>query len=418
MLGPESRLVLTRHLQDRLEEALADTPVVMLTGARQTGKTTLVQALAAARSGMRTFTLDDESVRAAASADPQGFVAALGSAAAIDEVQKAPALLPAIKASVDRDRRAGRFLLTGSANVLLLPRVSESLVGRMEVATLWPFSQGEILGRRETFVDDLLAGRLPASTASRATDLVRSVTRGGYPEAVRRARSDRRRAFFDAYVTTLLSRDVRDLAGIEDLAALRQLLRLAAVRSGSILNHSELARTLGIPVSTAKRYLAVLELLFVVHLVPAWARNRSKRLVRAPKLHLADTGLLCSLSGLEEDALRADRTFLGPLLESFVAAELVKQSSWSEARPSLYHFRTHGGHEVDLVLEDAQGRLAGIQVKAGATVGAGDFTGLRTLSELAGGAFVQGAVLYGGRETIPFGPRLAAWPIESLWTGP
>ena len=406
-----------RHLQGRLEEALSDTPVVMLVGARQTGKTTLAQALAAKRPGMRFLTLDDPTTLAAATDDPAGFIAGLQDATVLDEVQKAPEVLSAIKAAVDRDRSPGRFLLTGSANVLVLPRVSESLAGRVEVATLWPFSQGELLRGCETFVDEALAGRTPAPLDElRPADLLRRVVTGGYPEAVARQRPERRRAFFESYVATLLSRDVRDLASIEAVGALRQLLRLAAVRSGSILNHAELARTVGLPGSTAKRYLGLLEVMYLVHLVPAWARSRSKRLVRAAKLHMVDTGLACALAGIDQQAITADRTLLGPLLETFAAAELLKQASWSEARPALLHFRAHGGHEVDLVLEDARGRVVGLELKASATVRAADFAGLRSLAELAGRKFVQGAVLYTGTAVVPFADKLAAWPLAALWS--
>lgn len=238
---------------------------------------------------------------------------------------------------------------------------------------------------------------------------------GGFPEALARPRAGRRRALFDAYATTILARDARDLAAIENPGALRRLLQLAAARSGSLLNHSELSRTLGTPVSTLKRYLALLETLFLVQELPAWASNRGKRLARAPKLHLADSGLQAALLGLDEQALERDRTLLGPLLESFVAGELRKQAGWSEARPSLFHFRTHAGQEVDLVLEDARGRVAGVEVKASATVTAADLSGLRALAELAGRSWVQGVVLHLGRSAVGLAPGLTACPVEALW---
>jgi predicted AAA+ superfamily ATPase len=241
------------------------------------------------------------------------------------------------------------------------------------------------------------------------------LARGGYPEAVARPRPERRRAFFDAYVASLLTRDVRDIANIEDPGALRRLLHLAATRSGGLLNHSELARTLGLPVSTLKRYLALLEALFLVRLIPAWATNRGKRLVRAPKFHLVDTGLLLTLAGLPTAALEQERTFLGSVLESFVAGELNKQLGWSKAKPVLHHFRSHGGHEVDLVLEDERGRIVGVEVKASATVHASDLNGLRALTELAGRSWVQGVVLHLGTGSVAFGPGLTACPIDTLW---
>lgn len=407
--------MLDRHLRPSVEEALADTPAVLVVGARQTGKTTLVRALEPRRPGSTYVTLDDLTALEAATADAAGFVAGLRGTAIIDEIQKAPALLPAIKVAIDRDRRPGRFLLTGSANVLTLPKVSESLAGRMEVATLWPLSQGELARRRERFVDAALGGELPRVRGG-GEDPIPRLFRGGYPEAASRPRASRRSAFFAAYVTTILARDVRDIASVDEPVALRRLLQLAAIRSASLLNHAELSRTLGLPASTLRRYLALLQTLFLVHEVPAWASNRGKRLARAPKLHVVDSGLLAWLAGLDEEALRRERTRMGPLLESFVAAELTKQLGWSSARPALHHFRTHGGQEVDLVLEDARGRVVGVEVKASATVTASDLGGLRTLAEAAGKDFVQGIVLYLGATQVAFGPGLTACPIEVLWS--
>jgi len=402
-----------RHLQPAIEAALADTPATMVVGARQAGKTTLVRAVAASAAEASYHSLDDQDVLEAAIADPMGFVAGLRGLAVIDEIQKAPRLLPAIKASIDRDRQPGRFLLTGSANVLALPRVSESLAGRLEVATLWPLSQGELRRHREGFVDLVMRGDRPAGQGGE--DLLPHLVQGGYPEASTRLRPDRRRAFFDAYVTTLVTRDVRDVAAIEDPGALRRLLQLCAARTGATVNHAELGRTLGVPVSTLKRYLALLETLFLVHHVPAWASNRGKRLAKAAKLHVADTGLATALVGLGEAALRLDRSPLGPLLESFVAAELRKQLGWAESRPGLFHFRSHAGAEVDLVLEDGQGRVVGIEVKASATAAASDFNGLRALAETAGKSFVQGIVLHLGTRPVSFGPALTACPLAALW---
>ncbi len=409
--------MLPRHIRPVIEEALSDTPAVMLVGARQTGKTTLARLIGAGRQGTVYVTLDDATALEAALSDPTGFVSGLPRFAVIDEVQKAPALLPAIKAAIDRERQPGRFLLTGSADVLALPRVSESLAGRIEVATLWPLSQGELGGRREGFVDAVLRGERP-SCASGGDDVVPLVLRGGYPEAAARARPSRRRAFFESYVTTLVSRDVRDLAAIEAPGALRRLLHLVCIRTSGVMNHSELARTLGMPVSTLKRYLALLETLFLLHELPVWTSNRGKRLARAHKLHVVDTGLAAVLAGTDRELLDRDRTLLGPLLESFAAAELRKHIGWSESRPVLHHFRTHTGREVDLVLEDARGRVVGIEVKASATVTSADLNGLRALAETAGKAFVQGIVLHLGPTSIPFGRNLVACPFQALWETP
>lgn len=401
-----------RHLTPLLQEAWADTPVVMLNGPRQAGKSTLA---ARAIADARYLTLDDATVLGAATADPAGFLRGLGGPVVLDEVQRAPALFPAIKAEVDRDRRPGRFFLTGSADVLLLPQVSESLAGRVELFTLWPLSQGEIEGRKETFVDAAFgAGPLSAGEPLGRQALIERIFAGGYPEALRRSPS-RRRAWFDAYVTTILQRDVRDLANIEGLTEMPRLLSLLAGRTASLLNYAELSRSMGLPQTTLKRYMALLEMTFLVRTVPAWSGNLSKRLVKAPKVLLADTGLAASLIGF--DGARAERegALLGALVESFVATELMKQAAWSDLQPRLFHYRTQAGREVDLVLEDRSGRLVGIEVKARQTAEAGDFKGLKELQGSVPEQFARGIVLYGGQEVVPFGERLQAIPISALW---
>jgi hypothetical protein len=336
----------------------------------------------------------------------------------LDEVQRVPELFPAIKAAVDRDRTAGRFLLTGSADVLLLPRLSESLAGRMEVHTLWPLSQGELEGQPEELVDALFADSLPAPRppqGGRKPELVDRLVRGGYPEVVGMAAEARRQAWFGSYVTTVLQRDVRDLANIEALTMLPRLLRLLASRSTALLNFADLSRSIGIPQTTLKRYMALLEMTFLLQTLPAWFVNIGKRLVKSPKLLLNDTGLAAHLQGLNAERLVGDRVLLGPLLENFVVMELKKQAGWSRRQPQLHHFRTEAGEEVDVVLEDAAGRVVGIEVKAAATVAQVDFKGLRTLAAAAGKRFHRGVVLHTGPEVIPFAADLHALPISALW---
>jgi predicted AAA+ superfamily ATPase len=407
--------MLTRHAAARLHTALADRPVVLLHGARQSGKTTLVRAVAE-ESGARYITLDDLTMLAAARNDAAGFLAGSAQSLVVDEVQRAPELLLAIKAAVDRKRTPGRFLLTGSANVLLVPRVAESLAGRMEIVPLWPFSQGEIEGAVEGFIDAAFGDAPPvlvqSSSSVRLTD---RVLRGGYPEAAPIKSAERRRAWFDAYVTTILQRDVRDLARIEGLTELPRLLALLASRPMAQLNYADLSRGTGLPQSTLKRYFALLEMVFLIRLLPPWHANIGKRLVKTPKVVLTDTGLAAHLMGIDDARLARDRTLLGGLLESFVAMELVKQSGWSADPPALYHFRTHEGDEVDLVLERRGGALVGIEVKSAATVSAADFKGLRALAEIAGQRFQRGIVLYTGAEIVPFGAGLFALPVEALW---
>ena len=406
-----------RNITPAVLAALNDTPVVLLVGARQTGKSTLVQELATSTHPARYLTFDDAAVLAAARSDPSGFLAGLEGAVVLDEVQRAPELLLALKVAVDRNRQPGRFLLTGSANVLLLPRLAETLVGRMEVLTLWPLSQGEIEDHVEGFLDAVFARSLPplAGRPEEWATLLDRLLRGGYPEVLSRETEERRAAWFGSYVTTLLQRDVRDLSNIEGLTTVPRLLSLLAARATALLNFSELSRSIAMPQSTLKRYLALLEMTFLLQPLPPWSSNRSKRLVKAPKLMLNDTGLLASLLSLSRDRLLTDRSLIGPLLENFVVMELRKQFAWSRVKPQLFHFRTQTGQEVDIVLEDGAGRIVGVEVKAGATVGPQDFKGLHALAEVSDKRFHRGVVFYTGMEPLPFGPRLHALPLQALW---
>lgn len=419
-IQPSSEYILhmyRRNISTPLDESLGDTPVVLLNGSRQTGKSTLVQSGMIEDRGARYLTLDDAGVLAAAETDPAGFLSGFEGPIILDEIQRSPGLFPAIKAEVDRERRPGRYLLTGSANVLLLPKLSESLAGRMEILTLWPLSQGEIEGAEESFIDAAFSeGSVSLRDEARGTsELIERLLRGGYPEALGRRSEVRRQAWFGSYVTTILQRDVRDLSNIEGLTELPRLLSLLAARVASLVNYAELSRSASMPQSTLKRYISLLQATFLVHTLPAWSGNLGKRLVRSPKLLLCDTGLISGLQGLNAGRLASEPNLVGPLLENFVAMELMKQSAWSRTKPRLFHFRTQTGQEVDVVLEDAAGRVVGIEVKASATVGARDFNGLRALAEASGEQFRRGIVLYTGRSSIPFSKNLYALPVSSLW---
>lgn len=409
--------MIQRHLTPAILAALKDTPVVLLIGARQSGKSTLATWLATEKHPARYMTLDQAPILTSAQSDPVGFVGALEGPVVLDEVQRVPELFLAIKASVDRDRRAGRFLLTGSANVLLLPRLSESLAGRMEILILWPLSQGEIEGVRESFIDAVFGRALPALAGGTEgwSELVDRILRGGYPEMLARDTTDRRRAWFGSYVTTILDRDVRDIAEIEGLTAMPPFLTLLATRSTALLNYADLSRGLGMPQSTLKRYMALLETTFLIQTVRAWHSNLGKRLLKTPKVVLTDTGLMAHLLGFNRERLMEQRDVAGPLVETFVLMELKKQAAWSERQPQILHFRTQAGQEVDIVLEDAGGRIVGIEVKASATIGPDDFKGLRALSEIAGKRFHRGIILYDGAHSLPFGRGLHAMPISALW---
>lgn len=403
-----------RNIQPELRAALADTPVVLLLGARQTGKTTLAREVAR-ETGATYVSFDDATQLAAAAADPRGFVETLGDRVVIDEAQKVPELFPAIKLSVDGDRRPGRFLLTGSANVLLLPKISESLAGRMEIIVLWPLSQGELRGRRERFIDAAFTDGVMQISGRGRDEVLPALLAGGYPEALERQRPRRREAWFRAYLTALVQRDVRDLASIEGLTEMPRLLSLLASRVGGLLNMSELSRGTGIPHTTLKRYLGLLHAAFIYQPVPAWSGHRGKRLVKSPKVHLLDAGLTAHLAGVSADVLQRERGALGPLLESFVVSELRKQLGWNEAGAELYHYRTTSGREVDIVIEDRAGRLVAIEVKAAATVKHGDFSGIRSLGEDQGKRLIRGIVLYLGDDAAAFGERMQAMPVSALW---
>src|SRR5208337_5691461 len=288
-----------------------------------------------------------------------GFVAGLNTPVTLDEVQRVPELFPAIKIAIDQKRDAGRFLLTGSANVMLLPKLSESLAGRMEVLTLWPFSQGEIEGVPERFIDSLFSQgtvwSVRESQNIQRKELWGRVLVGGYPPAVARHAKARRKAWFQSYLVTILQRDIRDLANIADLAAVPRLLSVVAARAGGLLNFADLSRTLGLPLTTLKRYFAVLEATFLAQLLRPWSSNLGQRLIQTPKVYLDDTGLLAYLLGLTVERLKVDGTLAGGVLENFVLMELRKQSAWSETQPEFYFWRTAAGQEVDIVLEDSAG---------------------------------------------------------------
>lgn len=411
--------MIQRHLATRILEALADTPVVFLNGPRQSGKSTLAQTLARQEFSADYLTLDDATTLAAARSDPEGFLAGFEGPIVIDEIQRAPELFLAIKAKVDRDRKPGRFLLTGSADVLLMPNVAESLAGRMEILTLWPFSQGEMEKVREGFIDAVFLSPHLSRQYHRIkfSQISERILRGGYPEILTRQADSRRTAWFGSYITTILQRDIRDITHIEGLTALPRLLALLAARTASLTNFSEISRACAIPQSTLKRYMIILETTFLLQALPAWSGNLSKRLVKAPKLVIGDTGLITYLLGLNQDRLLHDPILAGHVFENFVIMELKKQLGWNRTEVRLFHFRTQNGQEVDIVLEDLSGQVVGIEVKSSSSVKTDDFKGLRLLREAIGKRFVRGIVLYAGSEFVPFGPELYALPLSALWSG-
>lgn len=404
-----------RLAEARLAEALTDTPVVLVHGPRQCGKTTLAR-MVGDRTGHAYFTFDDAATLSAAQSDPTGFVDDLPGRAILDEVQRVPLLFATLKRAVDRDRQPGRFILTGSSNVLLLPHLSDSLAGRMEIVRLHPLAQAELHGGRSGFIERLFDGKFSPRPRSRlGRDLAQILASGGYPAALARPAVHRRAAWYRDYVETLVQRDVRALARIASLDAIPRLLAMIGAQTARLLNISDLAAPIALSRPTVRDYVTLLERIFLVDELPPWHGNRLSRLVKTPKVHLGDSGLACALLGLDAAALNADRTALGQVLETFVVQELRRLASGLAARHDLLHYRDRDGAEVDVVLERGPRQLAGVEVKAGATVTASDFRGLRKLREAAGERFKAGVVLYDGEATLPFGDRLQAVPLRCLW---
>ena len=413
-LPPPSAAAIPRYVQSKITTGLQDTRVVLVVGPRQAGKTTLVKLYANA--DRPYITLDDPATLAAARSDPTGFIRGLKQAV-IDEVQRAPDLLLAIKESVDKDQAPGRFLLTGSTNLMAMPLVADSLAGRLEVITLMPFAQAELAGTPGNLLDRLFDGAgLPAVVSPVVGDaLMDLVLKGGYPEALRRTSVGRRQAWLQDYVALILDRDVRDIANIDQLDRMPRLLDVLAAHAGQLVNHSSYGAALGLTAPTAQKYVGILERLFLLRQVPPWSHNAVSRLTKTPKLHFLDTGLLVALRGNTASQLQKDRTSYGPLFENFVVSEVLKLITWSDKRLRVSHFRTKEQDEVDLVIEDRQGRVIGVEVKASATVRAEDLRGLRQLQAAVGDKFVQGLVLHDHDRITPFDARLHAGPVSLLW---
>jgi predicted AAA+ superfamily ATPase len=412
---PLLKTLIDRKARPIVETALADTRVVLIAGPRQAGKTTLARQFSG--SDRPYITLDDVGSLNAARTDPIGFIRGI-KRAVIDEVQRAPELMLAIKESVDRDDEPGRFLLTGSANLATIPAIADSLAGRLAVVPLLPFAQSEIRSTPGRLLDRLFAGEEPyvAEDTVVGDDLLLTVLRGGYPEVLRRTTHGRRTAWLQDYVNLILDRDVRDIASIDQLDRLPRLLDVLAEHAGQMVNHSSFGAALGLSSITAQKYVAILERLYLIRTLVPWSNNRLNRLVKTPKLHFLDTGLLAALREDEANALRDNKTRFGPLLESFVVSELLKLESWSDRRLSFSHYRTKDRDEVDVVIEDRRGRIVGIEVKASATVKSDDFRGLRQLQEAVGERFVRGLVLHDHDRVTPFGEKLQAAPLSLLWT--
>ncbi len=404
-----------RNIRSKLERAFTFSPVVLLTGARQTGKTTLMREIAKEQ-GYSFITLDDIFNLSTARKDPIGFIEGLKKPVIIDEVQKAPEIFLPMKKDVDENRFPGRYALTGSANPLLLPQIGDSLAGRMSVLYLMPLSQGEILGRTESFIDSVFDPDFKFGTYSALSkkELIYKVLKGGFPE-MQTENLEKQLDWSRSYLTAILQKDIRDLAQIDGIKEFPNLLGLLALRTGNLLNMADLGRACGIAGNTLKRYIHLLECLFLVHLQPSWRVSHEKRLTKAPKVYLLDTGFLNYLLNFDFDRYEMNPSLFGGVLESFVVSELRKQSQWNRLNVRHFHFRLDETYEVDIVLESGDGSVVGVEVKNSSTVHPDDLKGLRKLQEVAKSNFVRGVLLYMGTETYAVGKNLWVVPMSSLW---
>ena len=406
-----------RSVRSLILDALGDTRVVMLVGARQVGKSTLTQDIASSDHPATVINLDQRVSRDAANEDPTGFVAGINGPVVIDEIQRAPDLLFAIKERVDRDLRPGQFLLTGSANVFTTGQVREALTGRMETIALWPLSQAELNSATSNIVDTLFGGWPPQVTGApvgrAAFDSL--VAESGYPEARLRAPGLRRERWFASYVTDTLARDLGDVSDALKLHEIPHLLRVLAAQSANELVYRRVAQRLDIDSKTVKGYVSLLEAVFLVKLLPAWRPGLSVREIHAPKVYIVDSGLLAHLVRANADRIGTDDQVTGKILENFVAMEVLRQAEWAQMDARLYHYR-HGGGEVDLILENRSAEIVAIEVKASASIRPREYAALLKLRDARGEQFKAGIVVYTGAQTIPLSHRIWAVPLSGLWS--
>ena len=408
-----------RNLRENVLFSLKNSPVVFLNGPRQAGKSTLVQRLSRDDYPAEYVTFDNATQMAAATASPEAFLANRRGATIIDEVQMVPDLFRVLKQVVDELRfeekknSHGRFLLTGSANIMALPKLSDPLVGRMSVKTLYPLAGCEVFSGNGQFLEGLFAAEFPGSKSKVSlNEVIRAAT---YPE-ISGKKSRQRSEWFDGYLTTILQRDVRAIAELEKIGLLPTMLRVLATRAGGLINDADISRDMGLNAVTSKSYRGILQAMFLSFDVRPWYRNIGKRLVKSAKGYLVDSLLLCHLLDWNLDDLCQRKPDLyGHVVENFVATELLKLLSFTDLRANLMHFRTSDGKEVDFVLERPNGSLAGIEVKTASRVEMGDFKGLKVLQKETGADFICGIVLYTGRDVVPFGEKLYAVPISALW---
>lgn len=404
-----------RHVYNQVQKALSRSPVVLLNGARQTGKTTLALEFAKEKN-YSYYTFDDEITLLTAKANISGFIAELPKPVILDEVQRLPEIFLAIKKEVDRNRIPGNYFLTGSANPLLIPRMGDSLAGRMEIINMMPLSQGEIYGKEEKFIDHVFNRKelYTPNTALTKKELYTRILKGGYP-TVQHLNEEDQNAWIRSYLSLILQRDIRDLSNIEKMTEFPNLLRILAAHVSGLLNVASLSRDSRIPNKTLDRYLSLLETIFLVSLQPSWQANYALRFIKSQKINFVDTGLLSYLLQINLERVINDQVLIGKMLENFVVMELKKQSTWNTTEINMYHFRTNTGEEVDIVLENLAGEIVAIEIKNSATVTSADCKGLRILQDKVGNKFIKGIVLYTGSQYLPFDEKVCILPINALW---
>jgi len=410
-------MIYQRNLKTKITKGLRFSPIVLLVGPRQCGKTTLSKQLGNEQE-MEFISFDEVSMLALAQFDPSGFVQGLKKPIILDEVQRIPSLFLPIKQDVDSHGLKGQYLLTGSANPLVVPSLGDALTGRMAIYHLWPLSQGELCNKREDFIQTIFSKDFTYSMVPTHCDkeeILNRAMKGGFPRIQQAADEEERRTLCDSYLSSMLQKDIQDLARIEGLAHLPSLLYTLASRTGSTINLADIGRTVSTPTTTLRRYMHLLHSLFLLYTLPPWSKNFSKRLVKAPKIYLSDTAFLLNILHFNRQQLLDNPTILGGVIENFSLMELVKQSSWSEVSIKFYHFKANNAAEVDIVLEDLSGNIVGLEVKAKNTVSPNDFRGLELLKEAAGRKFLRGVVLYTGERILPAKSDMYAIPITKLW---
>jgi uncharacterized protein len=407
----------TRRIRPIVVEGLRDARIVLISGARQVGKTTLSTEIAATDHPMRTLTLDDDPTREAALEDPAGFIAGLDGPALIDEIQRAPGLLLEIKKVVDRDTTPGRFLLTGSANVFASKQVIDALTGRIDRIRMWPLARSEILGGELNIVDELLAGRAPQLDGGPVGRQAFSsiIAEGGYPEARLRPAGRSRERWFESYIDTALERDLREITDARRIDEMGRLLRLLASQSANLLSYRAVGQRLEMHHDTIQAYVTLLEQMFLIQRLPAWRPGLGARESSRPKVYVCDPGMLAYLLGADVQRIERDDQVTGKACETLVAVELLKHTTWAEQSVRIYHYQRER-QDVDFILETRAGDLAAVEVKAKASLRSSDWKWLAALRDARSDRFKSGIVIYSGEQTIPLGDRLWAVPYAGLWT--